>query len=571
VVDIPKPLPRADVVLIGLGGAGGIAAHVLTDAGLDVVAIEAGTRLDGAAMTMDEVRNDIRGWLSQPKAAGEAPTWRDDLSMPAGPSPWPILMVNAVGGSTVHYPGLSARFHPWNFESRSRVVERYGAGAVPAGSTLADWPLRYDELEPYYDLVEQTIGVAGRAGNVEGRINPEGNQLEAPRSRDYPLPPLRQTGWTELTAAAAASLGWHPFPAPAAINSAPHNGQPECTYCGYCTHNGCYRNAKGSTDANVIPRAEATGRLKVETSARVVRIDVDADGLVDGVTYVQDRREHFQPARAVLLGTFVYENTRLLLLSRSKAYPNGLSNNHDQVGKHYMAHVTPVVLGSFPGCRLNIFSGLWAQATCVDDWNADNFDHAGLGFVGGAMLTAAHELKPITFAGGPVPASVPRWGSAWKAWLKENAQSVGILFAQMENLSYETNFLDLDPVTTDPYGVPVIRVTHRLRENEQRGHDFMAEKLVTWLRAAGASETWSADGMFIEARHAYGGTRMGDDPETSVVDRFGFSHEAPNLGVIGASTFPTTGGANPTLTLQALTWRTAQRLVDDWRSIARDP
>jgi gluconate 2-dehydrogenase alpha chain len=561
--------PATDVALVGLGAAGGIAAHVLTEAGLEVVALEAGPRLDASLMTSDEIRNDVRGWLSQPKAMHEIPTWRSSGSEAAGPSPWPMLMVNAVGGSTVHYPGLSIRLNPWNFESRTRVVERYGASALPVGSTLADWPLGYTELEPYYDEVEYAIGVAGSPGTGSGRPpDPGGNQFEGPRRRDFPLPPVRRTGWTELMAGAARRLGWHPFPAPAAINSEPYNGNPECTYCGFCTANGCYRSAKGSTDANVIRRAEATGRLTIQTSARVVRLDVDAEGLVSGVTYVKDGRERFQPARAVLLGAFTYENSRLLLLSTSRAYPNGLSNKHGQVGKHFMAHVTPFAFGLFPRRRLNLFSGFWAQATCLDDWNADNFDHSGLGFVGGAMLTAPHELKPIASAGGPLPGSVPRWGTAWKAWLKEHAQSVGVVNAQLECLSYESNELDLDPVADDPYGVRVVRVTHRPGENERRGFRFMLEKLETWLLEAGASETWSTDDLFVEARHCYGGTRMGDDPDTSVVDRYGFSHEAPNLGVLGASTFPTTGGHNPTLTVQALAWRTAERLSDEWNAKA---
>jgi gluconate 2-dehydrogenase alpha chain len=333
-----------------------------------------------------------------------------------------------------------------------------------------------------------------------------------------------------------------------------------------CTSNGCYRNAKGSTDATVIPRAEATGLLRIETAARVHRLETDADGLVSGVTYVRDGRERFHAGRAVLLGAFTYENTRLLLLSTSKAYPNGLANNHGQVGRHFMSHVTPFAFGLFPGRRLNLFNGLWAQATCVDDWNADNFDHSGAGFVGGAMLTASQELKPIAAASAPLPPGVPRWGAAWKAWLKRNAQSVGSVVAQVESLSYETNYLDLDPVVRDPHGVPVVRVTYRVRENERRSADFMLGKLQAWLREAGASETWAPDPP-VEARHCYGGTRMGDDPDSSVVDRWGFSHGAPNLGVIGASTFPTTGGHNPTLTVQALAWRTAQRLVDEWGAI----
>ncbi|MEA2661131.1 MAG: gluconate 2-dehydrogenase alpha chain, partial [Chloroflexota bacterium] len=314
-----------DVLIIGLGGAGGIAADVLTRAGVEVVALEAGPRRGPAEMTLDELRNDVHAWLAEPKAHGELPTWRADESAAAGVAPWPLLMVNAVGGSTLHYPGLSARFHRWNFAPRSETVARYGAAAVPADSTLADWPVGYDELEPYYDAVEHAIGVAGQAGSVAGALDQDGSAFEAERRRGYPLPPLRRTGWTELTAGAARKLGWHPFPAPAAINSEPYNGNPECTYCGFCTGNGCYRDAKGSTDANVIRRAEATGLLRIETGARVTRIESGDDGLVTGAAYVQDGRERFCAARVVLLATFTYENTRLLLLSRGPAHPRGLA------------------------------------------------------------------------------------------------------------------------------------------------------------------------------------------------------------------------------------------------------
>ena len=557
-----RAAPAADVVLVGLGGAGGIAAHVLTRAGLDVVALEAGPRLEPASMTADELRNDIRSWLCDPKSRDEVPTLRPGESAASRPAHWPTLMVNGVGGSTVHYPGLSIRLQPWNFRSRSATVDRYGAGAVPEASTLADWPLDYDELEPWYDAVEREIGVAGQSGNLAGMTNTRGNPFEGPRQRDYPMAPLRRTGWTELTAAAARELGWHPFAAPAAVNSEPFDDRPACTYCGFCSGNGCYVGARGSTDVNVIPRAEATGRLRVETGARVLRVEVGDRGVATGVTYVQDGAVCRQPARAVLLGTFVYENVRLLLLSTSAAFPRGLANNAGCVGKHFTAHVTPVVFGVFPEHRLNLFNGLWAQATCVDDWNADNFDHTGMGFVGGGMLAAPQEAKPIATASVPPPPEVPRWGAGWKRWLQDSAPSLGYAVGQLDALTYETNFLDLDPAAVDPDGVPVVRITHRLHENERRGYGFLRDRLEQWLAAAGAERTWSPDGMFVEGRHCYGGTRMGDDSARSVVDRHGFAHEVPNLGILGASTFPTAGGANPTLTVQALAWRTAQHLVD---------
>ena len=276
-----------------------------------------------------------------------------------------------------------------------------------------------------------------------------------------------------------------------------------------------------------------------------------------------------QPARAILVGGFLYENSRLLLLSRSKAYPNGLSNNHGQVGRHYGCHMCPFVFGLFPGRKLNRWNGSGGQIVVVDDWNGDNFEHDGLGFVGGGSLMAMSEVKPVGAVSEPLPPGVPRWGSGWKAWIRENAQSIGSAFAQFDHLSYEGNVLDLDPVVRDPLGMPVIRVTHRVGDNERRAWTFMKERMEEWLRAAGATETWSLDNIWLDPRHPYGGTRMGDDPDSSVVDRFGFSHEAPNLGVLGASTFPTVGGHNPTLTVQALAWRTAQHLVDDWGTRAR--
>jgi gluconate 2-dehydrogenase alpha chain len=530
----------ADVVLVGLGATGGIAAHVLTQAGFDVVALEAGPRVGLDAAETDEIANDLRSRLSEPKAAHEVPTLR-------GGSGWPLLMANGVGGTTLHYPALSIRLQPWNFRSRSATIERYGADAVPPGSTLADWPLEYDELEAYYDAVEHELGVAGLDG---------ANRYEGARSRPYPMPALRRSGWTELTAEAARDLGWHPFPAPAAVNTESRDGRPACTYCGFCSGNVCHNGARGSTDVTVIPRAEATGRLRIETGARALRIDVDRHGRACGVTYRRGDDLREQPARTVLLGAFVYENVRLLLTS-------AVANGAGAVGRHYTAHVTPLVWGFFPALRLNLYNGLWAQATCVDDWNGDNFDHESLGFVGGGMLAAPQEAKPIATASVPPPSGVPRFGAGFKDWLSRAGQSLGYAVAQLDALTYDDTHLDLDPTATDREGVPVVRITHVLHENERLGAEFLRRKLEAWLRRAGAETTWSPEVLPVEGRHCYGGTRMGDDPRTSVVDRYGFAHEVPNLGVLGASTFPTAGGANPTLTAQALAWRTAERLIQE--------
>jgi len=551
-------MPGADVVIVGMGAAGGVAADVLTVAGAEVIGLEAGPRLDASATRFDEIANVAHARLSEPKSKHEVPTWREHEGEEAGPSPHPMMMVNAVGGTSIHYEGLSIRLAPHAFRSRSATIERYGEGAIPAGSTLADWPLSYDDLEPDYAAVEAAIGVAGEAG---------ANAFEGPRSTPFPMPALRPTGWSQLTADAARRLGWHPFPAPASLNSEPYDGRPACTFCGFCMHNVCHNDAKGATHLNVIPRAEATGRLLIETGARALEILVDGDGRTTGVRYLDaDGAERIARARAVLLAAYTFESVRLLLLSRSPAFPDGLANDRGQVGAHFMAHVCPFVYGLFPGRRLNVFTGVGSQVTCLDDFNGDNFDHAGLDFIGGGMMTAFAESTPIAFAKNVCPPGLPRWGAAWKAWMARNAQSVGAVYAQFDALSYEHNRLDLDPHVTDRLGVPVVRVTHRLRENEERALAFFRARLHEWLREAGATETWDAP-VHIEGRHAFGGTRMGTDPATSVVDAFGFAHASPNLGVLGASVFPTMGGHNPTLTVQALARRTARHLVDQWTTV----
>jgi gluconate 2-dehydrogenase alpha chain len=542
-----------DVVIVGLGATGAVAAHILTAAGVRVLALEAGPRLDAGMMSNDEIRNDVDGWMSQPKAAGEVPTLRVSETGRAHPTWWPTLMVNGVGGTTIHYPGASFRLLPWNFRSRSAVIERYGAEVIPADSTLADWPLSYADLEPFYEKAERAIGVSGLDAT---------DPFAGRRAHGYPMPPLRRSGWNTLTEGGARELGWHPYPTPAAINSRPYGGRPACTYCGYCSGSGCHVAAKGSPDVNLIPLAEATGLLTVRTGARVTRLEVDParPGRVSGVRYVVDAQERLATGRMVVLSTFTYENSRLLLLSASEHHPAGLANSTGQVGAHFVPHITPSVMGLFPDRRLNLFTGSWAQGTVVDDWNGDNFDHTGLGFIGGGALIAANEVHPIV-ASTLTPPTVPRWGSSWKAWLAAHAQSVGSAVAQFESLPYRHNRLDLDPDSVDVHGIPRVRITYRPGENEYLGADFMRARLDEWLRAAGAQQTWTNEQIHIEGRHVYGGTRIGTDPKTSVFDPFGFAHDVGNLAVLGGSTFVSSGGHNPTLTAQALAWRTSVELV----------
>jgi gluconate 2-dehydrogenase alpha chain len=316
------------------------------------------------------------------------------------------------------------------------------------------------------------------------------------------------------------------------------------------------------------------GKFTVVTEARATTIEVDSNGRVAGVNYLKGGQEYFQPADVVLVASYAYENVRLLLLSKSKPYPNGLSNNHGQVGKHYFSHNQGGAVSALFPFNLNNWYGTPAQGIAIDNWADDNFDHSGLDFVGGGNLYVYTERRPMTAVNG-VQAWMqdgPNWGSKWKAFVKENADRWNTAYLQKTTLPYEDNYLDLDPTVKDPLGFPVIRITAEYKENERKIGTFIAEKMKQWYMAADAVRL-NGDGnvgeTMVASTHAYGGTRMGDSPETNVVDKWGFSHEAPNLGMLGGSVMGTSGAHNPTLTLQALSWRTAEYLVKNWKNIAK--
>ncbi len=563
-------LDPTDVVVIGLGGAGGVAVEPLAAAGLKVVGLEAGTRLTARDFAPDELRNNFRGWPhAAQKANREIPVHRPNAAAPDNPRAAIHPMMNGVGGTTLHYWAQSWRLNPWDFKVVSETTRRYGAGRVPSGSTVEDWPFGLEELEPYYDKVEHALGVSGQAGNVKGAIDPRGNIFEGARERPYPMPPLRGTEFTDLMGRTAGRLGWHPFPGPAAVNSQLYQNRSACLYHGFCNRGGCHVCAKNSTAVSTIPRAEATGDLSIVTEAHVTRIDVDAEGRAAGVQYLKGGETYIQPAAVVLLAGYTYENTRLLLLSTSAAYPRGLANNRGQVGRHYFTHNQGGgVLALFPH-RLNRWYGLPAQGVAVDDWADDNFDHSGLDFIGGGNLWVYSDQRPIAAASMPTFGRAPRWGSQWKSFVSENADRWVNSYLQKTTLPYEDNYLDLHPTVNDPLGDPVVRITADHKDNEKRVAAFVQDKMEQWFLEAGAVATLRQPvGTMGVSTHAYGGTRMGDDPETNVVDRWGFCHEVPNLGVLGASVMGTSGAHNPTLTAQALAWRTAERLVASWRTIA---
>jgi gluconate 2-dehydrogenase alpha chain len=561
-------LKPVDVVVIGLGAAGGVAVLPMARAGLKIAALEAGTWMPPRVFRADEMHNNVRNLVTTgTKVHGEIPTFRTDESEPAvRPAVHP--MMNAVGGTSIHYWAQSWRYHPWDFKVRSEATRRYGAGMIPQGSTVEDWPISYDELEPYYDLIEHEVGVSGRAGNLQGKVDPRGNVFEGPRQRDYPMPPLRDTEFTDLMMAAGKKLGWHPFRGPAAINSVAYRGRSGCALHGYCDRGGCHVSAKNSTAVTTIPEALKTKSLAIFDNAHVMRIVVGRDGKASGVQYLRGGKEYFQPAKVVMLGAYTYENSRLLLLSKSGAFPKGLSNNKEQVGKHYFGHWAFVNVSALFPFDLNIWYGAMAQSVEIDDFGDDHQDHADLGFLGGVGLHVSTEKHPIGAAAMSSYGRAPSFGSGWKSFVKENAGRWAAAYLQCTTFPYENTYLDLDPAVRDPLGDPVCRVTSGPKPNEARSMAYGQDKMEEWFRSAGAIEVVKTPSTGpILSTHAFGGTRMGVDPETNVVDRWGMSHEVPNLAIVGGSVIGTSSARNPTETIQALAWRTAEYVVKNWKAI----
>ncbi|HZR62512.1 MAG TPA: GMC family oxidoreductase [Xanthobacteraceae bacterium] len=561
---------KTDVVIVGVGAAGGILAAELSKAGMKVIGLERGPRLKTADFDPhDELRYFQRQEL-RPDPKRQPVTWRPNAGVRAKPLS-SMSYGNQAGGGTVHYGAVSWRLHEDDFRARSRTIERYGAAAIPENLSLIDWPLSYGELEPYYDRAEYELGVSGKAGNLQGNKIDGGNVFEAPRRRDYPLPPLRPDQSEIIFEEATRKLGYHPFSTPRAIISEPYNNRPGCTYCGFCQAFGCHVGAKSSILVTKLPEADASGNFKLITGAMCYRVNSDNSGKVTGVSYYgPDRSDNTIEADLVILTPFIYDNTRLLLLSKTARFPDGLANSSGQVGKHIMTHIRSRVIVAFDDRFVNIYMGPSAQKRSIDDFNADNFDHKDLGFIRGAQISigpTALEGGPIGAATMPPPPGVPRWGAGFRDFLAKYYARHAAIAAQIEDLPYPNQTIDLDPDVRDAWGLPAPRMTYDWRRpNELARLEFIAKKMEEMGRATGAQLVWrTAENRGAPGGHHEGGTRMGSDPKTSVVNKFGQSWDIPNLFVIGSSTFPSQSSFNPTLTIEALAFMSADAIVNRYR------
>lgn len=554
-----------DAVVIGGGAAGLFLAHRLVTAGKTVVVLEAGPPRTGRERTMDELSaTAFRNEGGTAKFNREVPTWRRHVGERARRAVMSQGLETALGGNSVAWGAVAMRFNEDDFRIRSSTIERYGEARIPAGSTLADWPLAYDDLEPFYAQAEMLLGVSGHAGNRADPATSRGNPFEAPRRAPYPMPALRTSGLGALFAEAARAEGYHPFPLPAAIATTPWRGRHACTYCSFCSRFGCHVDAKASAQNTVLAEALDSGRLTILTGARVLSIVTDESGRAVGASYRDAEGTIRQQAGGtVVLATYAFENTRMLLLSTGPRHGRGLGNETDQVGRHYLTRQQPSVYGVFDGRLLNRFIGPTAQAMAIADLSADHFDHAGLDFIRGGRIAAFNQYLP-TEASGILPPDVPRWGAAWRDFVLHAYPRTAMLFIDPEILPYETNGLDLDPDVTDDLGRPVIRITFDVHDNERRLIAFLQERALRIARRMGASRTWTRPPLTGPiSTHDVGGTRMGSDPSASVVDGFGRVHDTPGLVVVGGSTFASLPAVNPALTIIALTLQAADAIIAD--------
>ncbi|MFT4081591.1 MAG: GMC family oxidoreductase [Nocardioides sp.] len=559
---------RSDAIVVGLGAAGAIMADRLTAAGMRVLALDKGdNHLDRELWsTHDELRMYVRGDML-PTMRTDPLTWRADHTTSARVLPWAgTLYPHAdphhlppslgTGGGTVHWTGASWRFREADFRMRSTVRERYGASALPTDTDVVDWPLSYADLEPYYDLVEHELGVSGAAGNIRGRTQPGGNPFEAPRQGDYPMPPLRRAAADRLFVEAATRLGYHPFPQPAGIASVPFRGRPACTYCGFCHGYPCHTGAKSSSLVSSLPAALATGRLDIRTGCRVTRVRMDRQGRrIAGVDYLDESgRGRVADAQLVLLACYTLENTRLLFLSG--IHCGGL------VGRWFMTHNYGRLTGTLSE-PTNGFMGAQAAASVFDDVTSELIpDNPEGALWGSPVISVPGDFQPIE-AAHMRPATVPRHGWPLKEWLRDNFSRLFAICSQTANLPGAAGWCDLDPQVRDPAGLPALRITHRWTAADLAAAAFMMRIKRKVADEMGWVERWEDDlsPRYHVSNHDAGTYRMGEDPHASVVDPYGELHTCRGLYVLGGGQFPTFGSYNPTETIQALSYRTADHIT----------
>jgi choline dehydrogenase-like flavoprotein len=537
-----------DVVIIGSGAGGGALALSLSRAGMDVLVLEKGPEYTREQYTHDEVTTLFRGMFVPSVSEEPHVLVHAGLAEPRKTTMgWTAC---CVGGGTEHMGGFFSRFHPDDFRMRSRFGE-YEA--------IVDWPYSYDDLEPYYTQAEQEVGVSGEAGNP----------FDGPRSRPYPLPPLESHPLAHHLEDVCRRLGLHPFPTPRAVNSRPYQDRPVCSYCRTCSGYGCGTGARGTSKEALLSRARATGHCEVRPLAMVREVTVDRQGRATGCVYLdQSGAEHRIEARVVCVCCSALESARLLLLSRSALFPDGLANGSGLVGRNLQFHGTSVAQGRFrlerhpdkPFSDPRPFIGRSLMDLYFLPTGVSDLPKGGLVVflgpqTGGSPIMSAKLLAQL--------GEWTSWGSELKSRLREH-------FLEFRSIGFEVHhdfipsnrtYTSLDPEVVDKWGLPVARIHLEPCAHQKRAGRWLVERGLEVLAEMGADElTVGAEGE-TSPNLIHGTCRAGKDASASVLNEFCQAHEVPNLFVVDGSFMPTSGGAPPTLTILANAFRTADHII----------
>ena len=544
---------RYDAVVIGAGAGGGVVACQLAEAGKTVLLVERGSWRPQGTVGSDHLRNHrlsrygINGGpalAGNPRVViGEDGTRRVLQPNHGGWS----NNAQMLGGGTRLYGAQAWRFLAKDF----RMASDYG---VPKGSSLADWPISYEELAPHYAQAEAELGVCGVADSAFHA---------APRSAPYPMPPLPDTPAACELRKGAEKLGIATGAPPLLINSTDYGGRPACAGCGACVGFECPVDAKTGSHNSVIPRALATGNCDLLTETSAARVLVDDEGRA---TAVELRRQgnhgpscHTVQARQVVCSAGAIESARLLLNSATDRFPQGLGNQNDQVGRNLQGHLysgargilrREVVDYTGPGVRIG----------------TTHWSHGNEGIIGGGMLCDEFVLLPVITWHGHLPPGVPGWGAENKRFMREDARRMIHVCGPIQEIPTPDCRVRVDPGVRDSLGIPAAVLSGVCHEESVRASQFLADRAADWVGASDAERLWRNAPRRPGrpgGQHQAGTCRMGDDPATSVCDSYGRVHGHEGLSVIDGSLHVTNGGFNPVLTIYALAFRCSEQLVRD--------
>ncbi len=540
---------HVNAIVVGAGAGGGVVAKELAVAGLSVVLFERGGWATYDDHDDDELisqRTTVLGNAFGPddKRHRRVVVYGDGSPRIVLPSEGGYSNNAAcVGSGTVSYGAMAWRFMEQDFKLKTIY------GHVE-GSTLEDWPISYSDLEPCYEKAEWEIGVAG-----EHNANP----FFAPRKKPYPMPPFSLNREGNLLSDAAKRLGLHPFPIPMLRNSIRYNGRPACYRMRSCVGFACPVNAKCGTHNTVIPTALKSGNCELRTNCQVAEIMLDEKGRATGIKYFDENNKgQTQTADIVVVAAAAIETARLLLNSKSKLFPNGAGNNYDWVGRNLQGHAYTGALGLMKDEVYDDVGPGACMAVC-------DFNHGNPGIIGGGALCNEFTAMPYLFS-KMRPPGAKRWGIEHKEYQRSQFKRVIRLHGPFQEIPNFESRVSIDPEVKDDWGIPTVRLSGSRHEYDRIGCQFMSDRAEEILKEAGAYFTWQSVGGrgLSGGQHQAGTARMGNDPKTSVTNKFGQVHEIDNLFVADGSLCVTNGGFNPALTIMALGYWVGGNIVKNW-------